>query len=202
MDSKERWKGLMRRTLSNLHRRKALPQEWQKFSDLQTSLLQQIDNPEVTYAMLQQRFPVLNMLQNGSSEYVHLCLRVCFDANPKIDKNEKFLSLYLQVLDWIRKGSILVVSQDQIEQVILCHLVECENTNALRIMLSLKGGELKFTEQNDVPIESITTPTNYDDPSTNQSPDMEYNYLPLIRACEKNNFNIIQSFVSAGYRYL
>ena len=62
MESKERWKGLMRRTLSNLHRRTALPQEWQKFSDLQTNLLIQIDNPEVTYAMLQQRFPLLNML--------------------------------------------------------------------------------------------------------------------------------------------
>ena len=124
MESKERWKGLMRRTLSNLHRRKALPQEWQKFSDLQTNLLIQIDNPEVTYAMLQQRFPLLNMFQTGSSEYVHICIRVCFDANPKIDKNEKFLSLYLQILDWIRKDSILLVSQDQMEQAILCHLVE------------------------------------------------------------------------------
>ena len=201
MESKERWKGLMRRTLSNLHRRKALPQEWQKFSDLQTNLLIQIDNPEVTYAMLQQRFPLLNMFQTGSSEYVHLCIRVCFDANPKIDMNEKFLSLYLQILDWIRKDSILVVSQEQIEQVILCHLVECENANALRVMLSLKGGESKFRNINDIPIDNIATITNYDDSKANQSPDVEYNFLPLIRACEKNSFNIIQILVSTGYRY-
>ena len=29
-----------------------------------------------------------------------------------------------------------------------------------------------------------------DNISTNQSPDMEYNYYPLIRACEKNDFDV------------
>ena len=200
VNNREKWQFLMKRTLSQLHRRKALPQEWQKFSDLQTTLLLNIANPEVTYEMLLQRFALLNIFQNGSSEYIHLCIRVCFDANPMIDKNEKFLSLYLQVLDWIKQQSILIVSQDQAEQAVLCHMVECSNTNALRIMMSIKAGDSKYIEPRSIPMENIETQMQNDNLSTNQSPDMEYNYYPLIRACEKNDFNLIQIFVSSGYR--
>ena len=201
VNNKEKWIGLMKRTLSHLNRRKALPQEWLKFSDLQTSLLLNIQNPEVTYDTLHHRFPLLSMFQDGSSDYVHLCIRVCFDANPMIDKNEKFLSLYLQVLEWIREESLLVVTHNKVEEFILCHLVENENIEALRTMLSIKEGHSNQKEPFTVSMANIGTSASYGDSMRNESPNVEYNYSPLIRACEKNNFNVIQIFVSAGYRY-
>jgi hypothetical protein len=40
----------------------------------------------------------------------------------------------------------------------------------------------------------------YNDTSRDTTSNVEYNSPALIRACCKNNFEIIQVFVSAGYR--
>ena len=91
--AKEKWKGLMERTLSNAYKKKSLPQDWQKFSDPQISLLLKIQNLNTSFETIKHRFALLDTLQCASQEYLDICLKTCFDSSPLIDRNEKFLSL-------------------------------------------------------------------------------------------------------------
>jgi hypothetical protein len=195
--TKDKWKGLMKRTLSNVYKRKTLPQEWQKFPDLLISLLMDLQNQNITYETIKQRSLLLDTLQTATPEYLEICLKTCFDSSPLIDINEKFLSFYFQVIAWITDGSLLMVRQDRVELWMLLHLIESENVEALRTMLSImKDG----SKEKDILTVSMARNKRYNDTSRDTISNVEYNSPALIRACCKNNFEIIQVFVSAGYR--
>ena len=138
VSTKDKWRGLMKRTLSTVHKKKTLPQEWQKYSDSQISLLLELQNPNSTYDSIKQTFDILAIFQNSSAEFLELCLSTCFDSSPFIDKNEKFLSLHIQVDNWICEGFLTSLSQESMHLSVLLHLIESENIEALRTMLAIK----------------------------------------------------------------
>ena len=143
---------------------------------------------------------MLDTLQNATPLYVDICLKTCFDSSPLIDRNEKFLSLYFQVIGWITEGSLSIVTQEKVEQLMLLHLIQSENVEALRTMLSIMKDDSKEKDSLTVSMANNGRDKRYNDTSRDIISNVEYNSPALIRACCKNNFEIIQVFVSAGYR--
>ena len=126
--------------------------------------------------------------------FVHLCLllvHLCV-----------LLSFYIEVMGWITEGSLSIVTRENLELSMLLHLIESENVEALSTMLSIISNRSKQKDILTVSMANIDWNKSYNDTSGDTRSNVDYNYPALIRACYKNNFEIIRVFVSAGYRWV
>ena len=195
---KNKWQILVQRAVSEDHRNnRIVSNEWQGFTKIEVDLLLQINDANTTIESIKGRNDFLHNLENGSSKFLEQCLITSMGVNHQYFE-EKFLPLFHLVEKWIMDGIIMSIDRDKLVQSLLLHVVENEDESCLKMLLSTTSHE--FRQRMNI------------SPATNNSEQLgileadtsikypDNNSLLLMRACEKDNFDLVRILILAGYR--
>ena len=112
---------------------------------------------------------------------------------------EKFLPLFHLVEKWILDGIVIGIERDDLVQSLLLHFVEDEDENSLKMLLSTTSHQYRqrmnvsSAKNNSNELDMLEIDTNRKYPNNNS--------MLLMRACEKNSFDMVRILILAGYRY-
>ena len=195
---RNRWQVLVQRAISENHRNnRIVSNDWQGFTKKEVDLLLQINDPNTTIESIKCQNDFLEILGNGSSKFVEQCLFTSMGINRQYFE-EKFLPLFQLVEQLVLDGVIMSVGREKLVQSLLLHLVENEDLICLKMLLSATSHEFRkrmniSPAQNTSEQEGIlTTNTSVKYPDNN--------CIILMRACAKNNFELVRILILAGYR--
>ena len=195
---KNRWQVLVQRAVSEDHRNnRIVSNEWQAFTKKEVDLLLQINDANTTIESIKCRTDFLQILQNGSSKFLEQCLLTSMGVNRKYFE-ERFLPLFHLVETWIMDGIIISIDRDKLVQSLLLHVVENEDESCLKMLLSTTSPEFR-QRMNISPAKSNSEPHGIlATDASMKYPDNNCNVL--MRACDKNNFDLVRILILAGYR--
>ena len=197
VNPKDKWKTLVQRALNQDSRMDMIVlNEWQKYSKPEINLLIQLNDPEISLDSIKSQNAVHQILQNGSFEFIEQCLITSMGVE-QCQFNNRFLPLFALFDKWIVEGLLPKYEREHIVHSLLLHLIENEDIHHLKLLLS-NTSDVYHNRSNEVPDHIIE-----DDDEIRLRYSTEYpeiNSDLLIRACEKNNFELIQALILAGYR--
>ena len=197
ISAKDRWKTLVQRALNQDSRMDMIVlNEWQKYSKPEIDLLVQLNDPEISLDSIKSQCDILQILQNGKFEFIEQCL-ITSMGMEHYHFNNRFLPMFALIDKWVIDGLLPNCKRERIVHSLLLHLIENEGTHRLKLLLSDKN-YVAHNRSNDLPDQNIedkdATRLGY------YTEHPEINSDLLIRACEKNNFELIQVLISAGHR--
>ena len=199
ISAKDRWKTLVQRALNQDSRMDMIvSNEWQKYSKPEIDLLVQLNDPEIALDSIKSQCDILQILQNGKFEFIEQCL-ITSMGMEHYHFNNRFLPLFALIDKWVIDGLLPNCKRERIVHSLLLHLIENEDIHRIKLLLSNKSNvyHVKSNEVSD---------QNVEDDDASRLAHNDYTEYPetnsdlLIRACEKNNFELIQALILAGYR--
>ena len=184
-NQKEKWKVLVEKELDNTRRKnRIIPREWQEFSDLEREVLADLEDYSVTYDSIVEKYDLKDLMRNGTKSFTLQCVYMTI-KNGQQNLDDKLVRLFEQIDNWIVKDYVRGLRRSEFHQSVLLNLVENEDSESLKMMLSIispltfNGMQSTFNREHRYP----------DD-----------NHLALMMACRKNKIELVLPLVSAGYR--
>ena len=195
--AKDKWHTIVHRVMNQDCRTDMIVMNrWQQFSKLEINLLLQLNDAEVSFDSIKNQNDFLRILQKGTPEFIEQCLLTSIGEDQN-QFNSKFLPLFTVIEKWILDGILINCEREKILSSLLLHFIEKEDEQSIRLILSntseiFRNGVTILADQNgqEEGTSTISFYTEY--PETNSA--------ILIRACEKNNFQLIRDLIFAGYR--
>jgi hypothetical protein len=194
-NAKDNWNIVLDRTLCELRRQKiSLPKEWEDFSDDEVNFLSMLRNEKETFDSIIKTIDILSLARNGSIDFLEQC--VVTSLGKKCCKLEaKFLPYFNTIYEWIKSENVKIPGYMCFDDIVLLHLVEVENLEALKaVLIIINESSNQEIQQSDVELER-----DHNQKRQNNSTEA-YNNSAHMRACAKRNYKMIQLFVSYGYR--
>ena len=196
-NGKDRWKTLVRRAVSQDHRMNTIMfNEWQGFSNSEIDLLLQLKDVDIGLDSIKIKNDFLQILQNSSSEFIEKCLLISMGRDQTQFTN-KFLPLFEMIDQWIIDGILINCDREKLLNSLLLHLIEHEDEPRLKLLLSNTSDVYQNRTK------KLADQSRENDNMSTSDQDTEYpgiNSTLLIRACEKNNFELVRILILAGYR--
>ena len=195
---KDRWRNILNRTLSDIRRKnKLLPPEWQNYSDNEVNFLLRIQDVNESYESIKSTVDILSLYQNGTIDYLEQSIYACLDRNSSSNLEEKFIPLFTSIVRWIHEEDLAIpgISCGCFHQAMFLHIAEIEDVEALSTATSIIYDECNRPGKFINNVEAAS-----DEERENNLCLPKYNNVGLMRACLKNNYKLVQTFVSSGYR--
>ena len=193
---KEGWQSLVHRAVS--HERKENrtgSHAWKQFKEDEIDVLLQLEDSDITIETILKDDDFRNVLQNASSKFIEQCLWTSMGTNGKCFQDQ-FLPLYNLLATWILEGIIMVMTRHELIESVLLHLIESEDVSCIQLLLS--NASHHYHQKTHV---SATGSMSDDKLAKAETENFkESNSIVLIRACERNNFDIVRLLILAGYR--
>ena len=198
--SKRKWHTLVKRALNHERRyNQVLPNEWRGFSNAEVNMLFELADDEISIESVNEGLNFLTLLEEGSEDFLEQCLYASIRSNNRMIE-DKFLPLFRQIDELVDNGKIKYMNKKKIHQSILYYVVERENVEALKTVLSeisLNASHQNPTFEREETISDGDVVAQYD---MERIENPENNSDVLLSACGKNNYRMVQALVSAGYR--
>ena len=195
---KDRWRTILNRTLSDIRQKnKLLPQEWQNYSDTEVNFLLRIQDVNESYESIKSTVDILSLYQNSNIDYLKQSIYACLDRNSATNLEEKFIPLFSSIVRWMHNEELTIpgISCDCFHQAMFLHIAEMEDVEALSTAISIIDDECNRPEEFINNAEATI-----DEKRKGNLCLPKYNNVGLMRACLKNNYKLVQTFVSFGYR--
>ena len=190
---KDGWQSLVHRAVS--YERKANrtgSHAWKQFNEDEIDVLLQFEDSDIQIETLLKDDDFLKVIQNSSSKFIEQCLWTSMGTDRKWFEDQ-FLPLYNLLETWIIDGIIITKTRHELLEAVLLHLIESEDLNCIQLLLS----NTRHLQHQETHISSTSSSSNHKIAKDNTA---EENSIVLIRACERNNFEIVQILILAGYR--
>ena len=196
-NAKDNWNIVLDRTLCELRRQKLpLPKEWENCSDGEVNFLYMLKNEKETFDSIVKTIDILSLARNGSIEFLKQCAITSLGKHSS-KLESKFLPFFNTIYEWIKSENVKIPGYMCFQDIVLLHLVEVENLEALKAVLVILNESLNQKIQPaDVEME------RENDQKRQNNSSWAYNNSALMRACTKRNYKMIQLFVLYGYRYV
>ena len=193
LNGRDRWQSLVHRAISHERRVSRIGSHaWQQFNEDEIDILLQLEDADKKIDTILKEDDFRKVLQNASSKFIEQCLWMSMGANRKWFE-DKFLPLYNLLETWIVEGIMMAMTRHQLKESVLLHLIESEDLNCIQLLLS----NTSHPQHQATHILSTSSSSNHKIAKNNTT---EENSIVLIRACERNNFEIVQILILAGYR--
>ena len=196
LHGRDRWQSLVHRAVS--HERKVNrigSHPWKQFKEDEIDVLLQLEDSDVNIDTILKDDDFRNVLQNASSKLIEQCLWTSMGTNREWFQ-DKFLPLYNLLETWIVEGIIMAMTTHELIEAVLLHLIESEDANCTQLLLSNTSHHY-HPKTHVYPTGSMS-----DDKLAKAETEnfKESNSIVLMRACERNNFDIVRLLILAGYR--
>ena len=195
---KQNWPSLVKRVLSHENKyRKSLPNEWKTFSKAEVDLLFQLKSELNSFTEINDDMNISQVLQDTSQNFLEQCLYTSIEHSCN-NFEEKCIPLYCLIEEMIADGRIRSASIGNVYQSVLMQCVKTDNIDALTFLLSC----IPFLNGHNQGLNVSSTNTKMDHSQYSMEALVypEYNNDALLKACNKNNYIMVQTLVSAGYR--
>ena len=196
LNGRDRWQSLVHRAISHERRISRIGyHEWRQFKEEEIGVLLQLEDSDIKIETILKDDDFLKVLQNASSKFIEQCLWTSMGTDRKWFEDQ-FVPLYNLLQTWIIDGIIITKTRHELLEAVLLHLIESEDVNCMQVLFSNtrhhyppKTHVSSTSSTNDDKIEKATT-ENF----------KKNNNIVLMRACERNNFDIVRLLILAGYR--
>lgn len=176
-----KWQDVVDRAVTNFRKNVFVKHEWKKFSDEEIGILRCFADQQQTFAEIRSQWDLLGYFNNDPNFATH-CLWICLETHQY---QGKFMDLfkYMQVMIVDQVLHLLPQSanlgqMDTLYDAAFMKLVDLEETTDLANMLA-----------------------NAHDPNNqNGLKSVKDNNPALVKACRKDNFDLVRLFVAFGYR--
>ena len=190
---RDRWQSLVHRAISHERRvNRVGSHAWKQFDEDEIDVLLLLEDADINIETILKDDDFRRVLKNASSKFIEQCLWMSMGTNRKWFE-DKFLPLYNLLETWIVEGIMMAMTRHQLKESVLLHLIESEDLNCIQLLLSYTS----HPQHQETHILSTSSSSNHKIAKDNAT---EENSIVLIRACERNNFEIVQILILAGYR--
>ena len=198
--NKSKWHSVIQKALSHERRyNRVIPNEWRGFSNIEVNILFQLADEEVSIESIIEDRGLSILLEEGSEAFLEQCLYTCLGNNKRM-LDDKFLPLMHHIDELMAGRKIKYTNSKRVHHTVLLHVVEKENADALKALLSTNS--LNVNDQKPtLEREDSTSNEEIDTQSVRDyMGNTEDNSDVLLNACARNNYAMVQALVSAGYR--
>ena len=193
LNGRDRWQSLVHRAISHERRVSRIGSHaWQQFNEDEIDILLQLEDADKKIETILKEDDFRKVLQNASSKFIEQCLWTSMGSDRKWFE-DKFLALYNLLETWIVEGIMITMTRHELIESVLLHLIDSEDLNCIQLLLS----NTRHLQHQETHVSSTSSSSNHKIAKDNTA---EENSIVLIRACERNNFEIVQILILAGYR--
>ena len=193
---RDRWQSLVHRAISHERRvNRVGSHAWKQFDEDEIDVLLLLEDADINIETILKDDDFRRVLKNASSKFIEQCLWTSMGTDRKWFEDE-FLPLYNLLETWIVEGIIIAMTRHELIEAVLLHLIESEDVDCMQLLLSNTSHH--YLHKTHI----STTSSTSDDKIAKAKIEIfkENNSIVLMRACERNNFDIVRLLILAGYR--